>query len=283
MTDHAFPHVRRRALAGAVTALALAAAQAPAAPDPAPMQTAPAPPPAQTVPAPAQAAPVPAQTAPAPTPSAPPAVGRVVGATVSVTPSAGGTGVPRRARAHPARRLARAAGADPAVTIRDFSFGPSAVTIRAGDTITWMNDGPTAHTATGSGFDTGILRAGQRPSHTFAAAGTFSYHCTLHPFMKGTITVVAASSGSGGGGSGAGGGTSGSTGSASTPATGAATSAPGAATAATPATSAQALPNTGLDAWQVAGLGALSLLCGLALRRATQPRTARTSRAPRGF
>jgi len=164
------------------------------------------------------------------------------------------------------------------VTIRDFSFGPSALTIHVGDTITWTNNGPTSHTATGSGFDTGILRAGQSSSHTFTSAGTFSYHCTLHPFMKGTITVVGAAAGGGGAtsGSATGSGGAGSTGSASTPAT-------GAATTATPTTNAQALPNTGLDAWQVAALGALSLLGGLALRRATRPRTARTSRAPRGF
>lgn len=212
----------------------------------------------------------------------PAATGSVVGPTVAVPPSppggapgpaavASAAASPADASSRPVARPASVAG-DPAVTIRDFSFGPSAVTIHVGDTITWTNDGPTAHTATGAGFDTGILRAGQSSSHTFTSAGMFSYHCTLHPFMKGTITVVGAAAPQ----------AAAPAPSASPPAAAAPSASPGAASApAQPA--AQALPNTGLDAWQVAALGALSLLCGLALRRATRPRIARTSRAPQGF
>lgn len=268
MPDRPLRHARRRALPVLLAALALGAAavrSAAAPPVPVPAQT-------TTIPASSQTT-----TAPAPGPPAqPPAEGSVVGATVSVPPAADAGAAPRARAARAARRRAHAAAADPGVTIRDFSFGPSAVTIHVGETITWTNDGPTAHTATGSGFDTGILSRGRSASHTFTSAGTFSYHCTLHPFMKGTVIVVAASGGGGGSTSGASSPTSG--GSAGTAASGAPPSgATGAVPAASPAgaaaagAQAQALPRTGLDAWQVAAVGALLLLAGAVLRRRTRP------------
>jgi plastocyanin len=89
-------------------------------------------------------------------------------------------------------RTAHAAG-DPSDTISDFKFTPATVTIHTGDTITWTNDGPSEHTATASNgsFDTGILKKGQSGSHTFTQPGTYAYICTIHPFMHGTIVVLA--------------------------------------------------------------------------------------------
>lgn len=86
-----------------------------------------------------------------------------------------------------------------AVTIRDFSFGPAAITVGVGDTVTWRNAGPSEHSATAAdgSFDTGLLAEGESSSKEFASAGTFSYICTPHPFMKGTVRVVAQSSGDG--------------------------------------------------------------------------------------
>ena len=85
-------------------------------------------------------------------------------------------------------------GADPVVTIADFSFSPGTITIHVGDTVTWTNNGPSAHTATSQdgGFDTGVLQKGSSASHTFTRAGTFSYICQIHPFMHGRIVVLAA-------------------------------------------------------------------------------------------
>ncbi|MGI9020294.1 MAG: plastocyanin/azurin family copper-binding protein [Solirubrobacterales bacterium] len=82
------------------------------------------------------------------------------------------------------------------VTIRDFEFDPSAITVSVGDTISWTNEGQTDHTATATGgeFDTGILSDGESASHTFSTAGTFQYICTPHPFMKGTVTVTSGGS-----------------------------------------------------------------------------------------
>ena len=93
------------------------------------------------------------------------------------------------------------AAASTTVTIKDFEFTPAKITVSVGDTVTWKNDGPTAHSATADdgSFDTGVYGKGQSRSHTFDAAGTFAYICTPHPFMKGTVTVEAASTGGGGG------------------------------------------------------------------------------------
>src|SRR6185503_18688190 len=77
-------------------------------------------------------------------------------------------------------------------TIGDFFFRPQDVTVNAGASITWSNDGtvPEGHTVTGDGFDSGVLKHGDTYSHTFDKAGTFDYVCTLHPNMRGTITVT---------------------------------------------------------------------------------------------
>jgi plastocyanin len=81
------------------------------------------------------------------------------------------------------------------VAIKDFSFGPSTITIHAGDTVTWVNQGPSSHTATAGGsFDTGTLSSGQSASHLFTSAGTFNYICSIHPFMHGAVVVLASTS-----------------------------------------------------------------------------------------
>src|SRR3954454_16301817 len=115
----------------------------------------------------------------------------------------------------PAPKPKAIAAASGSVTIADFSFSPGSITVDQGDTVTWVNNGPTPHSATANdgSFNTGILKAGQSASHTFAQAGTFSYFCQPHPFMKATIVVQAAQTG---GGTGGGTGDAGSSGSAST-------------------------------------------------------------------
>ncbi len=96
-------------------------------------------------------------------------------------------------------------GTTPAsVTVADYSFMPSSVTVKVGTTVTWTNYGGTAHTSTADngGWDSGQLAsatggaygmggsAGGSFSHTFDAVGTFSYHCSNHASMTGTITVT---------------------------------------------------------------------------------------------
>jgi plastocyanin len=96
------------------------------------------------------------------------------------------------------------AAASSGVTIKNFAFSPGTTTVHVGDTITWTNQDSIAHTATASdgSFDTGLLQKGKSGSHTFTKAGTIAYICSVHPSMKGTVTVAAASGSSGSGSSG---------------------------------------------------------------------------------
>ena len=79
------------------------------------------------------------------------------------------------------------------VVIQNFSFKPAKITIKRGTRVTWINKDSTQHTATannGKSFDSGLLRKGQRYSHTFESAGKKGYHCKPHPFMRGSVTVT---------------------------------------------------------------------------------------------
>jgi amicyanin len=82
----------------------------------------------------------------------------------------------------------RAATTHP-VEIVDFAFNPATLTISVGDTVTWTNSDAVEHTATGSGFDSGLLDQSESYSLTFSAEGTYDYLCTPHPTMTGQIVV----------------------------------------------------------------------------------------------
>lgn len=79
-----------------------------------------------------------------------------------------------------------------AVTIKDFSFTSSTLTVKAGDTVVWTQQDSVPHTVTsdtGSELGSPTLSVGQTYSHTFTTKGTFTYHCTPHPRMKATVVV----------------------------------------------------------------------------------------------
>jgi plastocyanin len=78
------------------------------------------------------------------------------------------------------------------VVISNFSFQPPNLQVKVGTSVTWMNNDTTQHTVTSdtSAFDSGVLAPGAMFSFTFNQTGTFNYHCNIHTFMKGTITVV---------------------------------------------------------------------------------------------
>jgi len=88
---------------------------------------------------------------------------------------------------------ASTASSEVAVTIVSRAYRPAAVTIEAGQTVTWTNRGFTPHTVTAVGgeFDSGRLNLGESFKVTFSTPGTFAYACTIHPSMKGTVTVLA--------------------------------------------------------------------------------------------
>ena len=79
----------------------------------------------------------------------------------------------------------------PDVSLVDFGFKPKQTTVKAGQTVTWTNDGQVDHTVKGKGFFTSrALGHGQKFSHRFTTTGRFDYLCTLHPtLMTGTIVV----------------------------------------------------------------------------------------------
>ena len=89
-----------------------------------------------------------------------------------------------------------AAGALPAVaetqvSVKDYAFAPAALDIKAGETVTWTNgdDSPHQLVAVDKSFRSPALDTGDRYSRTFATPGTYTYFCTLHPHMVGTVTV----------------------------------------------------------------------------------------------
>jgi plastocyanin len=80
--------------------------------------------------------------------------------------------------------------ADHTVLIHNHRFSPAQLTIAVGDTVTFVNQDSSPHTATAAGaFDTGRLGKGDSKRLTFAAAGSFAYICKIHPSMHGTIKV----------------------------------------------------------------------------------------------
>ena len=81
----------------------------------------------------------------------------------------------------------------PTVVMKDDAFAPTRLTISAGQTVTFVNQDDDAHTVTSTDgtFDSKGLDTNGVWHHTFAKAGTYTYFCELHPFMKGTIVVKA--------------------------------------------------------------------------------------------
>jgi plastocyanin len=72
------------------------------------------------------------------------------------------------------------------------SFNPNPTTMKVGQSVAWKNTDTIAHDATqdAAKFDTGTLNAGATSTAvTMSTAGTFTYHCSIHPGMIGTITV----------------------------------------------------------------------------------------------
>ena len=71
------------------------------------------------------------------------------------------------------------------------AFNPADLEIAAGTTVTWTNTDNVSHTSTSnaSGWDSGIISPGRQFSFTYQTAGTFPYHCAIHPGMVGTVTV----------------------------------------------------------------------------------------------
>src|SRR5262249_34093849 len=63
------------------------------------------------------------------------------------------------------------------------AFNPAELDIAVGTTVTWTNTDSTSHTTTsdGAGWNSGIVAPGRQFSFAFKDAGTFAYHCDIHP------------------------------------------------------------------------------------------------------
>jgi plastocyanin len=79
------------------------------------------------------------------------------------------------------------------VSIANFAFNPVNLTIITGTTVAWTNNDTVSHNVTSDdgSWGSNSLAKGDSFSFTFTQAGTFSYHCSVHPSMKATITVIA--------------------------------------------------------------------------------------------
>lgn len=77
------------------------------------------------------------------------------------------------------------------IMIKDFTFVPNSLTVKAGSTVTWTNKDDEAHSLVS---DTGLFRSGaldtnEMFSFKFDKPGTYHFACSLHPRMVGTIVV----------------------------------------------------------------------------------------------
>jgi plastocyanin len=77
------------------------------------------------------------------------------------------------------------------VAIRGFQYAPESITVELGDTVVWRNQDIVPHTATAKakGLDTGSIGANTSGQYVAKAKGTYTYDCTFHPTMKGTLVV----------------------------------------------------------------------------------------------
>jgi len=117
---------------------------------------------------------------PSPLPTAVPAA--AAGSTMTAMPSSAAT---------PSTGPAGGPVQADAVVIHNFAFGPQAVMVKAGTTVRWTNNDTEAHTVTSDTgvFNSPVLQPGASYSYTFGKPGTYSYHCSIHPFMIGKVIV----------------------------------------------------------------------------------------------
>ncbi len=118
--------------------------------------------------------------------------------TVSVVDPAGGEvgtvavgNAPRKIAVQRVRAARGAAGAR--VLIENFAFGPAALTVKPGQSVTWTNADGAPH---GLAFKDGasgadLLLPGQAFTRRFDAPGVFDYVCSVHPYMTARVTVAA--------------------------------------------------------------------------------------------
>ena len=79
------------------------------------------------------------------------------------------------------------------IEIKDFAFNPQAITVKSGEKITWINRDEEPHTVVSVQKQfkkSTALDTDQEFTITAGAPGTYTYFCSVHPKMTGTIVVV---------------------------------------------------------------------------------------------
>lgn len=89
----------------------------------------------------------------------------------------------------PAETSAAPTSGGTTVTIANFAFAPSELTVPAGSTVTWTNTDGSGHLVAFADQSSDRLRKGATYSRTFDKPGTYAYNCTLHPSMTGSVVV----------------------------------------------------------------------------------------------
>ncbi len=94
----------------------------------------------------------------------------------------------------PPQESTNVSGKQPSTTVKisNFKYEPATLTIHVGETVKFVNQDEEPHTVTAKdgSFNSKGLDTNQDWIYTFTQTGTFPYFCTIHPFMKGTITVL---------------------------------------------------------------------------------------------
>ncbi|MGH2836716.1 MAG: plastocyanin/azurin family copper-binding protein [Thermoleophilaceae bacterium] len=75
------------------------------------------------------------------------------------------------------------------IAVRDFEFVPPDFEVKAGEAVTWDNEGEQIHNVKGEAFFSRAIEPGSKYEFTFDRRGTYEYLCTLHPQMKGKVVV----------------------------------------------------------------------------------------------
>lgn len=76
------------------------------------------------------------------------------------------------------------------VDVKDFAYKPASLKINADDTVKWTNRDFVDHSVTGPTFNSGMIHKGKSFMFTFTTPGVYNYHDSIHPEMKGTVTVT---------------------------------------------------------------------------------------------
>ena len=106
----------------------------------------------------------------------------------SSSPPASPSPTPSPTPGVPSSSIAIPVGAE---SLGNRAYMPDELSVAVGTTVTWMNTDSISHTSTSNaaGWNSGIVAPGGQFAFAFQTAGTFPYHCTIHPGMVGTVVV----------------------------------------------------------------------------------------------